>query len=335
MGVLPFTSTACGADGYTSPLQEHKGKGATIMKLAPRRVESGAIVSTALLALVVLMLGACANMATPSLTASNAAVLDPQRIARIVASPDRSAADRNNDQRRKPEQMLAFIGIWPGMVALDISAAGGYTTELLARAVGLGGRVYGQSESPRGPEAPPRPTAAAPEGDSSPSASTAVPIAPVAPSPPTVRRTSAQALAERAKNPVVANIVAVLQPFEDPVPPALAAGGLDLVTLMFNYHDLGWMGTDRARMNKAVFAGLKRGGVYVIADHSGRPGTGISEAGTLHRIEEAFLRQEVEAAGFKFADQGNFLRNPSDPRDKNTPNPPQPKDEFVLKFVKP
>ena len=55
----------------------------------------------------------------------------------------------------------------------------------------------------------------------------------------------------------------------------------------------------------------------------------------MHRIEEAFLRKEVEAAGFKLLAEGNFLRNPNDPRDKNTPDPPQPKDEFVLKFVKP
>ena len=104
---------------------------------------------------------------------------------------------------------------------------------------------------------------------------------------------------------------------------------------MFNYHDLGHFGVDRDAMNKAVFKALKPGGVYVIADHAGRPGTGISEAGTLHRIEEAFLRKEVESAGFKFAAEGMFLRNPNDPRDKNTPDPPQPKDEFVLKFVKP
>jgi predicted methyltransferase len=88
-------------------------------------------------------------------------------------------------------------------------------------------------------------------------------------------------------------------------------------------------------MNASVFAALKPGAMYVIADHSGRPGTGISESGTLHRIEEAFLRQEVEAAGFKLLEQADFLRNPADPRDKNTPEPAQPKDEFVLKFVKP
>ena len=107
------------------------------------------------------------------------------------------------------------------------------------------------------------------------------------------------------------------------------------MTLMFNYHDLGFLGEGRTQMNRAVFAALKPGGVYVIADHAGRPGTGISESTTLHRIEEAFLRREVEAAGFRLADEGLFLRNPADPRDRNTPEPPQPKDEFVLKFVKP
>ena len=120
-------------------------------------------------------------------------------------------------------------------------------------------------------------------------------------------------LAERAKNPAAGNIVSVVQKFEDPFPAAVASNGVDLVTLMFNYHDLGHMGVDRAQMNKAVFAALKPGGMYVIADHSGRPGTGISESGTLHRVEEAFLRKEVEAAGFKLVAEGNFLRNPIGP----------------------
>jgi predicted methyltransferase len=153
-------------------------------------------------------------------------------------------------------------------------------------------------------------------------------------------RPSPVALAERdsklrSAGVLAAPIVAVSRPFADPVPPELVSERIDLVTLMFNYHDLGHLGVDRAAMNKAVFGALKSGGLYIIADHSGRPGTGISESGTLHRIEEAFLRQEVEAAGFKLIDEGNFLRNPNDPRDKNTPDPPQPKDEFVLKFVKP
>jgi predicted methyltransferase len=227
--------------------------------------------------------------------------------------------------------MLAFIGIRPGMVALDLSTGGGYTTELLARAVGPTGRAYGQSQPLRSIDAPPRP-AVTPEGNSAPHLPPMQAAAGNSPQAP--RRTSAQALAERAKNPLLSNLISVVRVFEDPVPPELS-GQLDLVTLMFNYHDLGHMGIDRSRMNAAVFAGLKSGGMYVIADHAGRAGTGISESGTLHRIEEAFLQKEVETAGFKLVAHGDFLRNPSDPRDKNTPEPAQPKDEFVLKFVKP
>ena len=212
-------------------------------------------------AVLALLLGACASTMNP-------APIGAERIRTVLDNPARAAADRSNDLRRKPDQMLAFIGVRPGMQALDVSAAGGYTTELLARAIGPGGTVYGQ-------------------------------------------------------------------PFDNPVPAELADGKLDLVTLMFNYHDFGFMGVDRAQMNRAVFRALKPGGMFVIADHAGRAGTGISESGTLHRVEEAFLRGEVEAAGFRLAARGDFLANPNDPRDRNTPNPPQPKDEFVLKFVKP
>jgi predicted methyltransferase len=264
----------------------------------------------------------------------NSPQLSSEQIAQIVASPDRSEADRTNDLRRKPEQMLGFIGIRPGIVALDLSAAGGYTTELLARAIGPTGTVYGQSQ-PRDPNQALTP-APAPEGNSNPTAAPSA--APAVPA--TTRRPSPAALAERdgklrSNGVPAASIVAVSRPFADPIPPELAAERLDLVTLMFNYHDLGYLGVDRPAMNQAVFRALKPGGLYVIADHSGRPGTGISESGTLHRIEEAFLRQEVEAGGFRVLEEGNFLRNPNDPRDKNTPDPPQPKDEFVLKFVKP
>jgi predicted methyltransferase len=248
------------------------------------------------------------------------------QIETLLAGPDRSAADRSTDLRRKPAEMLAFIGVRPGMVALDLSAGGGYTTELLARAVGPVGRVYGQS-APRNPARTPP---AAPEGAAAPP-SAAAPAGPPAAAP----RTSATMLAERAQRSGLANIVPVLAPFETPIPEGVAAGGLDLATLMFNYHDLGHLGVDRARMNAALFGALKPGGVYVIADHAGRPGTGISESGTLHRVEAEFVRREVEAAGFRLVATGDFLRNPNDPRDRNTPEPAQPKDQFVLKFVRP
>ena len=280
--------------------------------------------------------GASLLLVVQPASAQQPAPITVEQAQQIVASSDRSAADRTNDQRRKPEQMLVFIGVRPGMTALDLSAAGGYTTELLARAIGPSGVVYGQSR-PRDPSRPATPPPA-PEGNSNPTATSgtaaAVAPAPAAGAPrPSPDALEARDRALRTADTKAAPIAVVVRPFEDPVPPELSE--FDLVTLMFNYHDLGHLGVDRAAMNRAIFQALKRGGVYVIADHSGRPGTGISEAGTLHRIEEAFLRKEVEAAGFKLAAEGNFLRNPKDPRDKNTPDPPQPKDEFVLKFVKP
>lgn len=252
-----------------------------------------------------------------TLAACTSAPLAPSHYAAIVAAPDRGPADRTNDIRRKPVETLAFVQPRPGMVALDLSAGRGYTSELLARSVAPGGKVYAQTP-PRGPARTPP---AQPEGASAPPV--AGPATPMA------------TLAERLRNPALASVlVPVTRPFEDPVPPE-AQGRLDLVTLMFNYHDLGHMGTDRGRMNAAVFRALKPGGSYVIADHAGRPGTGISEAGTLHRVDENFVVKEVEAAGFRLAARGEFLRNPNDPRDRNTPQPPMPKDEFVLRFVKP
>ena len=73
------------------------------------------------------------------------------RIETIVASADRSDADRKNDVRRKPVELLAFTGVRPGMTVLDVSSGGGYTTELLARAVAPGGRVYAQTPRPPSP----------------------------------------------------------------------------------------------------------------------------------------------------------------------------------------
>jgi len=166
-----------------------------------------ALASVFVLSMLALSLSGCGSM-----RASAGNSLTETQIATLIASPDRSEADRTNDLRRKPGQMLAFIGIRPGLIALDLSAGGGYTTELLARAVGPTGRVYGQSQPPRAIDAPPRP-AVTPEGNASPPS----PSTQAAPTPP--RRTSAQALAERAKNPALSNLFSVVRAFEDPVPP--------------------------------------------------------------------------------------------------------------------
>jgi len=136
----------------------------------------------------------------------------------------------------------------------------------------------------------------------------------------------------------MANVTRVDRELDDPLPPE--AQNLDAVFLVLVYHDTVWQGVDRARMNAAIFRALRPGGVYVIVDHSARAGTGTADVQTLHRIDEEVVKTEVPQAGFKLAAEGDFLRNPSDPRDWNaSPRAAAEKrgtsDRFALKFVKP
>jgi len=105
---------------------------------------------------------------------------------------------------------------------------------------------------------------------------------------------------------------------------------------VLNYHDTTFLPIDRAKMNKAVFDGLKHGGIYLIVDHAAKAGDGATVGKSLHRIEESTVVTEVEAAGFKKESEGEFLRHPNDAKDqpffKMTD---QPTDQFVLKFKKP
>jgi predicted methyltransferase len=216
--------------------------------------------------------------------------------AAIVAAPDRSETDRVIDKRRNPAQLLAFVGARPGMKVLDMGAGGGYSTELLARSVAPNGVVYAHNMPNLFPKA----------------------------------KANFDA---RMKAPAMKSVVSVMRPFDDPTPPEVR--DLDIVTFFFFYHDVTYMEVNRAAMNARLFAALKPGGMLVIADHSARAGEGTSVGKTLHRIEEAALRGEVEAAGFRLVASADFLRAPGDPRDHPSTRPKGPVDRFVLKFQKP
>jgi predicted methyltransferase len=241
----------------------------------------------AVAALALSVLAGCAGMSDRKPAADYAA---------IVASPDRSEADRKTDERRDPVKLFSFVGVGPGMRVLEMGAGGGYTAELLARGVGPTGTVYAQNQ------------------------------------PPVMER-AAETYANRAKTPAMKNVVYVLRPFDDPLPPGV--GDLDVITFFFAYHDTVHMGVDRAKMVRRLYEALKPGGVLVVADHSARAGDGIGVTKSLHRIEESSLTREIEAAGFKLVATGDFLRHPEDKRDAIVFRAPTPVDEFVLKFQKP
>ena len=52
------------------------------------------------------------------------------------------------DAARHPAELLAFVQVKPGMQVLDVSAGGGYTSQLLALAVGTTGKVWAQRQQP-------------------------------------------------------------------------------------------------------------------------------------------------------------------------------------------
>ena len=115
---------------------------------------------------------------------------------------------------------------------------------------------------------------------------------------------------------------------------------VDVVFTSQNYHDYPdkFMGpTDLKILNAAVFAALKPGGLYVIVDHSAEAGSGLRDTETLHRIDEATVKQQVLAAGFEYVGETDVLRNKADDRKTNVFDKAirGRTDQFVYKFRKP
>ncbi|HET7788857.1 MAG TPA: M1 family aminopeptidase [Myxococcales bacterium] len=255
------------------------------------------------LALLFACAAACKSAPAPAPTAAAPSAETRGNAAVLVAEPDRDAADRKLDPGRKPVEMLQFLGVQPGMKVEDMGAGGGYTTELLARAVAPSGVVYMQND-------------------------------------PRWLPFLKDAIARRLTHPAMKNAIRADVPFDDPIPSGV--GGLDLVVLNVIYHDIANMPVDRVRMNQIVFNALKPGGAFVVIDSSAKPGSGLSATQPLHRIDEDVVKQEVEKAGFKLAQEGDFLRNPDDARDWNSSPQAAEKagkrgqsDRFALKFVRP
>jgi len=114
---------------------------------------------------------------------------------------------------------------------------------------------------------------------------------------------------------------------------------LDVVFMSQEYHDfhIPRFGVDVTTMNADIFKALKPGGLFVVIDHQAAPGAGNSVVETLHRIEGAQLRREVEAAGFVFDGETAAVANPADDHSLNVFDEAirGKTDQFVYRFRKP
>lgn len=224
----------------------------------------------------------------------------PAHLSSALADKARPAEDVSRDAVRKPGELLAFAEVKPGQKVADFIMGGGYFTRILSAAVGPTGQVYAYQPD---------------------------------------EFIKFQASYGENQKKVAAdykNVTAITQ--------SLGAldlpDGLDLVFTVQNYHDLHltpfpkeWAG----QVNAEVFKSLKPGGLYVIVDHVAAPGAGLEAAMKVHRIEPSIVRQEVEAAGFKFEGESQLLRASADPHTASVFDPGirGKTDQFVMKFRKP
>jgi predicted methyltransferase len=241
-----------------------------------------------------IVLAACAAALLMSAAPAYAAQAVPAEVSASIADASRPQADKDRDAVRHPAELLTFIGAKRGDKIAELVPGGGYVTRLLAKIVGPMGHVYA---------------------------------------------TNFPTLNERFKtgvNPIIAdssygNVSVVETPGEQlklPEP-------VDIVFTSENYHDFQNMGmfkTDTKGLDKAAFAALKPGGVYVITDYVSAPGTGMTQTQSLHRIDPAVIKQEAMAAGFMLDGESNALMNPMDDLTKRSG---QGSSQIMLKFRKP
>ncbi|HVN47093.1 MAG TPA: methyltransferase domain-containing protein [Steroidobacteraceae bacterium] len=203
------------------------------------------------------------------------------RYSDAVAHEGRPAVDVKRDEIDHPAEVLRLSGIRPHMVVADFLAADGYYSELLSYLVGPQGRVYLLNNEAYDKWS----------------------------------ENQWQGRIERLPN-VVHRTVSVEHL-------GLPARSLDAILLIKVYHDLYWH-PDQGPWPKDIDADavlteiarvVKPGGILLLVDHSAKPGTGSSDAGTLHRIDEAYARRDFEKHGFQLLRTSDVLRRADDPRD--------------------
>lgn len=201
-------------------------------------------------------------------------------VEAAVASELRPAADRASDSTRKPAEVLTFFGIEPGMTVLDLFAGGGYYTEILSHLVGPDGQVVSHNNA--------------------------------------AYRSfvGEDKLAARYGNRRLPNVKQIQM---EGNALDLNQGVFDAVVMMLTYHDIyynpqdgTWPLIDGPAMLANIRGSLKAGGLVGIVDHVAETGAPASVGHTLHRIDPALLRKEMETAGFEFVGASDALRNSQD-----------------------
>jgi len=225
----------------------------------------------------------------------------PSYVTAAISDPARKD-DTANDDRRKIADLMAFAQVKPGQSVVDLIPGSGYFTRVFSSVVGPKGKVFAVWPNEYGKEA----------------------------------QSDVQASKALVAQPHYANVGVLMVPAKEFKTPQK----VDLVFTSQNYHDYPdkFMGSvDPVTFDKQVFDSLKPGGLFVVIDHVAEAGSGMRDTDTLHRIDPAIVKKQVESVGFVFDGESDVLRNPADPHnikvfDKSIRGHT---DQFVYRFRKP
>ena len=245
-----------------------------------------------------------AGLLLPLAAAGAAPFPTPAFIEAAIADPTRPQADRDKDESRHPGELLAFAGVKPGDVVVDVWPGSGYWTRLYSRIVGPKGHV----------------------------------IALVFQETAGFKNDPVALARAVAAEPGQGNVEVVVAALAAEHPPR---DSVDIVWTFENYHDLYnasfMQGADVGAFDRAIFNALKPGGAFVIGDHAAAAGSGRKNTDDLHRIDPAVVVADEQTAGFRLGARSEVLANPADPHTAKVFDPAirGATDRFLLRFVKP
>ena len=232
------------------------------------------------------------------MAAEETAAPQAQTLAERLMS--RSEEDRARDEARKPAEVIAFLGIEPGMTVLDIFAAGGWYTEVLSAAVGPQGKVYAQN----------------------------TPFLLEMRDGVNDKTISARLADNRLPN--VERLDAELADL------GIEPGSVDAAMFALNFHDVYNRGGAEAALGMLgiIFETLKPGGILAIIDHNG---AADADNASLHRVERAKVIEVIETSTFALDAESGVLHHHQDDLSAMVfaPEIRGKTDRFVLRLKKP
>jgi predicted methyltransferase len=205
-------------------------------------------------------------------------------LAAITASQHRKPGNAERDAQRHPTDLLDWFGVKPTQTLLEYGPGEGWYTELLAPLLAKRGKMLVTGTDPDGPKD----------------------------QRSTLYGLRTKYFLERLPEAYGAVRRVVI----DPKSPSLATieGQVDVALVFRSLHGMNNSGQLTAWLGE-LHRALKPNGVLGVEQHRAAAGQSVAEASKLGYLPEAFVIEQVQAAGFKLVAKSELNANPKDTKD--------------------